>query len=295
MTGGGHSDSAGGICHYQRNMDGALPRSALWRFGAIVFPVKLFKRLSLPALLLTAISLPAFSAPESGLQRTGAFNMTATLEQLLGEASAEVQSVIARDEQIDWEVYVPKNYNPDLPAGVMVFVSPSNKGDLPAGWAGVMEDHNLIWVSANKSGNDVPVVNRMLKAIYGLEAVRQLYSIDDSRIYVAGFSGGGKVASRIANNFATTFAGGIFICGSHTWGETKSENVEAIKSNRYVFLTGEFDQALEPTKRAYRSYRAVDVPNIKLVVVRGMGHSNPPGHELKKAIQFLETGENEPI
>ena len=255
--------------------------------------MKPIQRQGLIALLLTAISLPAFSAPESGLHRTGAFNMTATLEQLLGEASAEVQQVFSGDEQIEWEVYVPKNYNSDLPAGVMVFVSPGNSGDLPAGWAGVMEDSNLIWVSANKSGNDVPVVNRMLKAIYGLEAIRQLYAIDDARLYVAGFSGGGKVASRIANNFATTFVGGIFICGSHTWGETEAENVEAIRSNRYVFLTGEFDQALEPTKRAYRSYRAADVPNIKLVVVRGMGHSNPPGHELKKALQFLETGENE--
>ena len=228
------------------------------------------------------------------MHRTGAFEMTATPEQLLGKASADVQHVFSGDEQIEWEVYVPKNYNPDSPGGVMVYVSPGNSGKLPPGWAGVMEDHNLIWVSAKNSGNDVPVVNRMLMAIYGLEAVRQLYSVDDSRVYVAGFSGGGKVAGRIAENFAATFVGGIFICGVDPWEGSEPANIGAIRSNRYVFLTGEFDQALEPTKRVYRKYRAANVPNIRLMVIRGMGHSNPAGHDLKKAIQFLETGVNEP-
>jgi predicted peptidase len=127
-----------------------------------------------------------------------------------------------------------------------------------------------------------------------LEAIRQLYAIDDTRIYIAGFSGGGKVASMMATDFATTFVGGIFICGVEFWDGDEPQYIEAIRSNRYVFLTGERDQALESTKRVYRRYRDAGVPNTKLVIVRRMGHSNPPRSQIRTAIEFLDTGANGP-
>ena len=254
----------------------------------------LLKRIFLFALLAVAIFRPAMSAPEPGLPRTGVFSITITPEELLGEAPEKVQSVIASDEQIVWEAYVPGSYGADAPAGVVVYVSPDRSGTVPAGWASVLDEHNLIWISANQSGNRVPGARRVLKAILGLEAIRQRYAIDDTRIYIAGFSGGGKVASMIATDLPTIFVGGIFICGVEGWDSDEPQHIETIRSNRYVFLTGERDQALESTKRVYRSYRDAGVPNIRLVVVRRMGHSNPPRKEISKAFKFLESATNEP-
>ena len=252
----------------------------------------ILKQHGLLVLLVIGISQAALSAPDAVPQRTGAFSITMTPEVLLGEASKKLESVIASDEPIVWEAYVPKSYRADSPAGVVVYVSPSRSGAPPRGWANVMDDHNLIWISANQSGNRVLAPRRVLKAILALRAIQQQYAIDETRIYIAGFSGGGKVASMIATEFATTFVGGIFICGVEFWDVDEPRDIEAIRSNRYVFLTGEHDQALEPTKRVYRSYRDAGVPNIKLVVVRGMGHSNPPRNEISKAIEFLVTGAN---
>lgn len=253
----------------------------------------ILKREALFALLVIAISQPSVSAPDPGPPRTGAFSITMTPGELLGDAPEKVTSSIASDEQIVWEVYVPGSYSADAPAGVVVYVSPDRSGTIPAGWASVLDEHNLLWVSANQSGNRVPVSRRVLKAILGLEAIQQRYAIDDTRIYIAGFSGGGKVASMIATDLPTIFVGGIFICGVEGWGSDEPQHIETIRSNRYVFLTGELDQALESTRRAYRSYRDAGVPNIRLVVVRRMGHSNPSRKEISKAIEFLESGVNE--
>jgi hypothetical protein len=245
-------------------------------------------------LLVIGVFQPALSAPNAGPHRTGAFSITMTPGELLGEASEGIQAVIASDEQIVWEVYVPKTYSADSPAGVVVYVSPDRSGAPPQGWASAMDDHNLIWISANQSGNRVILPRRVLKATLALEAIRQLYAIDDTRIYIAGFSGGGKVASMMATDFATTFVGGIFICGVEFWDGDEPQYIEAIRSNRYVFLTGERDQALESTKRVYRRYRDAGVPNTKLVIVRRMGHSNPPRSQIRTAIEFLDTGANGP-
>ena len=106
-----------------------------------------------------------------------------------------------------------------------------------------------------------------------------------------GFSGGGRVASMIATEFAGTFVGGIFICGAEFWDVEEPRFIDAIRSNRYVFLSGENDQALGPTMRVFRGYRDAGVPNIKLVVVNNMGHSNPPRNEISEAIEFLDAGD----
>ena len=96
------------------------------------------------------------------------------------------------------------------------------------------------------------------------------------------------VGSMIATDYANTFDGGLFICGVEFWDVEEPRHFKTIKSNRFVFLTGERDQALEPTKRVYRKYRDAGVPHIQLVVVRDMGHDNPPRREISKAIEFLD-------
>ena len=222
-------------------------------------------------LMVFGLLQPTVGASKLDMQSTGAFSITMTTEELLGQASEKTQSLIASDEQIVWQIYIPKSYSNDSPAGVVVYVSPSSSGAIPRGWASVLDSHNLIWISANQSGNRVLAPRRVLKAILGLEVVRQRYTIDEGRIYIAGFSGGGKVASMIATDFATTFDGGIFICGVEFWQQDEPPHIEAIRSNRYVFLTGERDQSLESTKRVYR---------------------NPPRDQFNKAIEFLEAESN---
>ena len=153
-----------------------------------------------------------------------------------------------------------------------------------------MDERNLIWISANDSGNRVLAPRRALTAILALYAIQREYALDEERVYVAGLSGGGKMASMIATDYARTFDGGFFICGVEPWETDEPQELETMRSNRYVFLAGERDQALKPTKRVYRQYRKAGVSDTELIVVPGMGHGSPPHREISRAIEFLDTG-----
>jgi len=56
--------------------------------------------------------------PEKDIQ-TGEFNVSLTITELLGETSAKrYESIIASDEAVKWEIFVPENYDTENPAGI---------------------------------------------------------------------------------------------------------------------------------------------------------------------------------
>jgi predicted esterase len=221
--------------------------------------------------------------------RTGALTLSYTTGELLGDVASRVESAVPRDEVITWEIYVPGDYRPDNPAGLFVFVSPISAGRMPIKWRSVMDENNLIWIAANKSGNRVVVSRRMLFAVLAVLVAERNYSVDTQRLYISGFSGGGKVASRIAESHAQTFKGGFFIGGTEVWKDEPPSGIESMKSNHYVFLCGSSDQALRSCEQAFRAYRAQDIENTKLMVIRGMGHNTPDASNFAKAIAFLDS------
>jgi len=250
--------------------------------------MKSFEQFCIVVALLSASTV---SNADTGTvsRQTGAFTASYTTKELLGEVAARIESVISQDEPITWEIFVPPSYRSDSPAGLLVYVSPSPSGALPRGWSRVMDEHNLIWISANKSGNRALVPRRVLLALLAISAAQQSYAVDSQRVYISGFSGGGRVASMVATDYARIFNGGIFICGVNFWQVEHPRYFEYMKSNHYVFLTGEYDQALEPTKQVFNAYRGAGIEGTKLMVIRDMGHSTPKFYDLAKAIVFLDS------
>jgi hypothetical protein len=208
----------------------------------------------------------------------GEFTVSATLPELLGEESAgRFEGVVEPDEAIEWQVYVPETYDPEAPTGLMVYISPMDSGEIPGRWKEVMDAGNLIWIGANKSGNLVaPAV------------VARSYKVDSSRVYVSGFSGGGRVASMVAPEYAQLFKGAVFICGVEFWGSRKPAQLDAVKANRYVFLTGKKDFNRGETRSAHRSYRRAGVDDVLLMDISGMDHSLPSAVKFAEAIAFLD-------
>lgn len=254
-----------------------------------VMKISLLKTCCAILLLLQAsIAIAANTAAATSLQ-TGEFDLSITLEELVGKESAShVAHTLAADDVIGWQLYVPENYDPASPAGIMVYISPDNSGDIPRGWKSVMDDYNLIWIAANNSGNRQTVALRKLFAILAPSAVRREYRIDNDRIYVSGLSGGGKMASMVATDYAQLFKGAIFNCGVQPWSVKQPARFEQIKENRYVFVTGTLDQALKPTKKVYKQYKKAGLENIKLMVIRDMTHRNPNAYKFAEALSFLD-------
>lgn len=211
----------------------------------------------------------------------------ATAGQLLGEEKASrFKKVLAPDEPISWEVYLPRNDSSEEP-GVFVYVSPMSTGRIDSRWREVMDQQNLIYIAANKSGNRIPTIRRMVLATLGVTALGQRYAFDTSHINVAGFSGGGRVASRIATQYPDVFTGALYICGVDFWKKDKTPNVERVIQNRFVFLTGTKDFNRRETRQIQKRYIKAGAQHTKLIVVPGMAHTHPDAAYLTEAIQFL--------
>jgi dienelactone hydrolase len=219
----------------------------------------------------------------------GAFSMSASLPELIGEeAAARFESVVAPDEAIEWELYVPASYNPEIPPGLLVYISPSDSGELPEGWQAVLDEANLVWIGANDSGNRVQVARRATYAMVAPALAARDYPIDSSRVYVSGFSGGGRVASMIAPDYPHVFRGAIYICGVNPWDKRESERADTVRANRYVFLTGRKDFNRRETRSVHRAYKRAGVENALLMDIPGMDHSLPSPAKLAEALRFLD-------
>ncbi len=229
------------------------------------------------------------SSSPATVPRSGEFQASFTVTELLGATSAKhYESIIPTDELIEWEIYVAESYKHERPAGVLVYISPTRKGSIPKQWKSLMDAHNLIWIGANKSGNRVPVPRRVVYALTALAVIDKNYKVDVERVYVTGFSGGGKAASVASAQYPQIFKGAIFNCGARFWGSETPERLEQIVTNRYVFITGTYDHNLELTKKVFRAYERAGVENSKLMVIRNMTHSNPKSKHFEKAIEFLD-------
>ncbi len=221
--------------------------------------------------------------------KTGEFQLISTMAEVAGaEAAGVTAAVVPPDKPITWEVYVPDNYRPEIPTGLMVYISPMPSGKIPPRWKSVMGKRNMIWIAARHSGNRVLVVRRGIYALVAPALAGKYYTIDPDRIYLSGLSGGGRVASKLATDYPQVFKGAIYNSGADFWDEGTSKPLDLIKQNHYVFITGTKDFALRPTKKAHQQYLRAGVENSKLMIIRGMPHKNPTGIDFNTAIEYLD-------
>ncbi len=239
-------------------------------------------------MLVASVGASADSLPDIA---TGYFKATATPVQLLGETDAEVVAdVFAADNELRWQLYVPDSYDAGKPAGVMVYVSPTRRGGPKPGWKDALDDRNMIWIAALDAGNKKPVVERALKAVFATTFVAQKYEVDSDRVYVSGFSGGGKTAARVAATQPEIFKGAVYICGVEFW-QDQPPKIDKVRAMHHVFLSGSNDFNQDETRKVHRKYKQAGVENSRLVVVRNMGHELPPTKYFAEAIDYLDSRE----
>jgi hypothetical protein len=192
-----------------------------------------------------ALSASVFAGPGSSAQAgeagTGAFPETTfqVYTPLAGNreiarrlldpiASAAVTEAMTRAGTIDQQpidlsqekflLYVPPA--PDTGSyALVVFVPPWKKARLPDNWADVMDRYHAIIVVADNSGNtESDLARRVPLALLAEFNVASRYKIDPARIFIAGFSGGSRVAERLALGYPDIFRGAILNEGSYPVG-----------------------------------------------------------------------------
>lgn len=202
-----------------------------------------------------------------------------------------LSNVLPGDREVRWKIHLPVDAK--APTGLVVFVSPSESGEPPPGWIDVLDERNLAWIAAEDFGNQHPSNQRVLAALMALAFARQEYAVDPARTYIAGMSGGGRIASMTITKFPRMFRGAIYIVGVDFWTPAEAAAVDSIAANRYVFITGDRDFNRRETRRVFDMYRAAGVRHSLLMDLPRFGHELPAADQLTQALRFLD-GEAEP-
>jgi pimeloyl-ACP methyl ester carboxylesterase len=132
-------------------------------------------------------------------------------------------TVALRDQPIDlaqerFTAYVP-SHPPAQGYGLLVFVPPWENAMLPRGWAAVLDRRGVIFVSAANSGNEANILDRRDPlALLAAHNIMQRFRVDPERVYIGGFSGGSRVALRLALAFPDLFRGVFLNAGSDPIG-----------------------------------------------------------------------------
>lgn len=247
--------------------------------------------------------------------QTGAFQITFTDRS--PHSAIETQSkrhhIKVEDRQRyeltgeSFEVVVPETYDGERPFGLLVWVSPIATGGAPQKWLQTLEKENLIWIGANHSENERGVGIRFGLALDAVHNLRKLYNIDDSRIYVAGFSGGGKCASMLGMIYPEVFQGAIAMGGvgfyrtipvpdkknmvyPNTFDRPPTRMYDlARKRGRMVLLIGDQDFNYVPVKTTFEQGFLVDgFARVTLLEVPGLPHELADESWLEKSVRALD-------
>lgn len=192
-------------------------------------------------------------------------------------------------------LYVPKHSPPAAGYALLVFVSPWEDAREAQQWVSVLDRTGTIFVSAQRSGNDMDVLNRREPlALLAAYNVVQRYHVDPNRVYVGGFSGGSKVALRLALAYPDVFRGFLLEAGSEPIGTPAIPLPPADllhrfqESVRVVYLTGDRDDYHQREDAGNRdSLRRWCVTSLSSVEAPWLGHELADAESFSRALNKL--------
>jgi hypothetical protein len=192
-------------------------------------------------------------------------------------------------------LYVPAAAPPHGYA-LLVFVPPWEEATVPPTWLSTLDRHGMIYVSAANSGNDADVLDRRVPlALLAAQNIIKRYPIDPQRIYIGGFSGGSRVAERIALGYPDLFHGALLMAGSDPIGKAQltlppSALFQQFQdTTRLVYLTGQQDDAhLDMDRQSQQSMRDWCVFHVATVGAPWSGHEVVTPAPLNHALDVLD-------
>ena len=173
---------------------------------------------------------------------------------------------------------------------LVLFISPS---DQPAGWSHlqtVCQQKGILFASPFNAGNNTPAPKRIRLVLDVLDDVRRRYKIDPDRTYLAGFSGGGRIACGIGFSLPELVGGVMPVCAAAELREEPWLRHRVIDRLSIAMITGTEDFNLGEVSR-FRGPMLKDVGvRTKITVVEKLGHGIPDSKVFAEVIDWLDAG-----
>jgi pimeloyl-ACP methyl ester carboxylesterase len=266
---------------------------------------KLLTRIILLFGILTSVALARSEPAAADTRETtfGGYTPLASTSELLrrsltpldaaaAHAPPGQQTIDLRDER--FIVRVPTQRPPNG-FGVLVFIPPWNDGRSMEKWGSVLDRFGLIFVSPLRSGNDQSTLGRREPlAILAAYNVAKLYPVDPERVFVTGFSGGSRVAMRVALAYPDLFRGALLNAGSDAIGDRELPLPPRGLFDRFrresslAYATGALDEpSLDLDSGSAMSMRHWCVSNVNSRRIAGLGHDLIGGATLAATLSDL--------
>ena len=266
-------------------------------------PLRILLRRLLPSLLLVTLSAAGGELAvhiKASARQSGADEV----KWRLRAAETPPTYDVAKES---FRVIVPDGLSPQAPPGILIWISAGNEPTVPKDWFPVLQRRRLVFAGARHSGNRRNIFDRIRLAVDLNHHLRTTLKPDLSRVYVSGFSGGGRVASMVGVGYADMFTGTICWMGANfyrpvqgpsgNWyrqGYLPDDDVLRIAKQRcgYVLVTGDKDFNLDNTLGVFDTgFQHERFQRARLLRIPDQGHRLPPGEWLERALDLLEKTE----
>jgi predicted esterase len=189
-----------------------------------------------------------------------------------------------------YELFVPSRANAREPLPLLLFVSPSSEA---MGWKdleSLCKQRGFLFAAPHQAGNDCPPKKRVRIVLDVLDDVRRCYPVDPDRTYIAGFSGGGRIACAVAFALPEYFGGVMSVGAAHELRGESWLRQRVIDRLRVALLTGESDFNRGEVER-WRGPLLQEVGvQAQVWVEPGRGHAMPALSYLTEAASWMEEG-----
>lgn len=202
-----------------------------------------------------------------------------------------------------FQLRVPATFSTNDTWGLLVWISPSDEPSVPGDWDLELAKHRLLFISAHRCGNSRHPLDRFRLALDATCNMCRRYPVDRRRIYLAGFSGGARIASMLGVAYADIFSGTLCFCGVNfyknvpaaigqyypaTFTPNPGVLLNAKRNGRFVLLAGQHDENRDNTERVCRmGFKREGFRNVLFLEVPGLGHAMPPATALGRALSYL--------
>ena len=216
------------------------------------------------------------------------------------------------NQKESFHIRLPSNFNPNETYGAVVFISgPAETTGCPAQWLPILDERKLIYIAPQNAGNKQNLAFRDARAVVSALLLEKYYHIDPKRVYVAGYSGGARVAGMSAFKHPELWRGTIQSCGADFYkpvprvavtdeefkkssdygGLPDASRAQEAKANvRFVFVSGPGDFRNHYIKDIYNGGYKPAGFNSLLIDVPDMRHQICNTEAFAKALDFIENG-----
>lgn len=197
---------------------------------------------------------------------------------------------------------LPEGYSAREPAGLLVWISPTDSASPPGAIVPVADALGLVVIAPASAGNRRLSTDRYQLGLDAVATARARFHIDSARVYVAGFSGGGRVCSTLAACFPEVFAGAVPIGGMNIYqrvplgdgrfvqagfGRPKGETWGLLRRRRIAPITGPLDFNHREIVHAVRIVQR-DGLDVRLFEYPDLAHTLPSAERFEEALRWVD-------